>query len=52
MAGLGIMGIGTTLLALAFRAAKGGRPMHPGLIGGLVLFVFLCCAILFALSYR
>ena len=46
------MGIGTTVLALAFRAAKGGRPMHAGLIGGLVVFVFACCGILLWLSYR
>ncbi len=46
------MGVGTTLLALAFRAAKDGRPMHGGLIGGLVVFVFVCCALLFALAYR
>ena len=46
------MGIGTTVLALAFRAAKGGKPMHAGLIGGLVVFVFLCCAILLALAYQ
>lgn len=41
-----------TVLALAFRAARGGRPMHPGLIGGLVVFVFVCCALLFALAYQ
>lgn len=46
------MGVGTTVLALAFRAAKDGKPMHAGLIGGLVVFVFLCCALLFALAYR
>ena len=46
------MGIGTTVLAFAFRAAKGGKPMHPGLIGGLVAFVFACCAVLFWLAYR
>ena len=46
------MGIGTTVLALAFRAAKGERPMHAGLIAALVVFVFVCCAILFALAYR
>lgn len=46
------MGIGTTLLAFAFRAAKGGRPMHPGLIAILVVFVFACCAALFVLAYQ
>lgn len=46
------MGIGTAVLAMAFRAAKDGKPMHAGLIVGLVVFVFLCCAILFALAYR
>ena len=52
IAGFVIMGIGTTVLALAFRAAKDGKPMHAGLIGGLVVFVFVCCALLFALAYR
>lgn len=47
-----ITGIAATVLAFAFRAAKGGRPMHPGLIGGLVAFVFLCCAILFFVAYQ
>ncbi len=51
-AGFVVIGIGATVLALAFRAAKGERPMHAGLIGGLVAFVFACCAILFFLSYR
>ncbi|HVG24024.1 MAG TPA: hypothetical protein VND45_07710 [Thermoanaerobaculia bacterium] len=52
VAGLVITGIAATVLAFAFRAAKGGRPMHPGLIGGLVAFVFLCCAILFFVAYQ
>jgi hypothetical protein len=52
IAGFVVMGIGATVLALAFRAAKDGRPMHPGLIGGLLVFVFVCCALLFLLSYR
>jgi len=46
------MGVGTAVLAVAFRSAKGGKPMHAGLIGGLLVFVFLCCAILFALAYQ
>lgn len=46
------MGVGTAVLLLAFRTAKGGKPMHAGLIGGLVVFVFLCCAILFVLAYQ
>jgi hypothetical protein len=51
-AGFVIMGVGTAVLLLAFRTAKGGKPMHAGLIGGLVVFVFLCCAILFVLAYQ
>jgi hypothetical protein len=47
-----VVGIGTTMLVLAFRSAKGGRPMHPGLMAGLVAFLFVCCAILLALAYR
>ena len=51
IAGSVVVGIGATVLFLAFRSAKGGRAMHPGLIGGLVVFVFVCCLLLFALSY-
>ena len=43
------MGMGTIVLALAFRS-YGTKP-KPGLIVGLVVFVFVCCALLFALSY-
>jgi hypothetical protein len=52
IAGSVVAGTAMTVLALAFRAARGGRPMHPGLIGGLVVFVFVCCALLFALAYQ
>jgi predicted cobalt transporter CbtA len=51
IAGTVVMGIGTVVLFLAFRAAQKERSMHMGLIAGLVGFVFVCCAILFALSY-
>ena len=47
-----MVGIAVTALAIAFRAAKGTRPMHPGLIGGLIVFVFACCAALFWLAYQ
>ena len=50
--GLLVVGVITTALVLAFRAAKGGRPMHMGLIGGLIVFVFACCAVLFWLAYQ
>ena len=46
------MGIGTTILALAFRAAKGTRPMNPALLAALIVFVFACCAVLFWLAYQ
>ncbi|HUR81823.1 MAG TPA: hypothetical protein VM733_13745 [Thermoanaerobaculia bacterium] len=52
VAGILVAGIATTALALAFRAAKGGRPMHPGILGGLIVFVFACCAALFWLAYQ
>ena len=48
-AGAIIMGIGTIVLALAFRSFE--KKPKPVLIGGLVVFVFVCCALLFALSY-
>jgi hypothetical protein len=44
------MGIGTIVLALAFRSFGTKKPKF-GLIAGLVAFVFVCCAVLFALSY-
>ena len=48
-AGAIIMGMGTIVLALAFRS-YGAKP-KPGLIVGLVVFVFVCCGLLFAVSY-
>jgi hypothetical protein len=50
IAGTTVVGIGTVVLFLAFRAFGGGKPKL-GLMAGLVAFVFLCCALLFALSY-
>lgn len=51
IAGTFMGGVGTIVLFLAFRTAQNGRSMHMGLIGGLVMFLFVCCLILFALSY-
>lgn len=55
IAGSVIMGAGAFALFYAFRAfgsAKAGRPAHLALIAGLIMFVFLCCLGLLALSYR
>ena len=49
-AGAIIIGVGTIVLALAFRSFGTTKP-RMGLIAGLVAFVFVCCALLFALSY-
>ena len=51
IAGSVIFGTGALILYLAFRAAQGNRAMNMNLIGALILFVFLCCALLFALAY-
>ena len=51
IAGSVIFGTATLVLFLAFRAAKGNRSMNLNLIGALVMFVFVCCLVLFALSY-
>ena len=48
-AGAIVVGTGTVVLALAFRSF-GSKP-RMGLIAALVVFVFVCCAALFALSY-
>lgn len=48
-------GGGAAALFFAFRAfggAKAASPGHFALIGGLVAFLFLCCAVLLVLSYR
>lgn len=48
------MAIGTTTLVIIFRAygsAKAGGKFHNALIAALLIFVFLCCIGLFALSY-
>jgi uncharacterized membrane protein HdeD (DUF308 family) len=45
-----IMGVATIVLALAFRSYGTKKP-RMGLIAGLVAFLFVCCAILLALSY-
>lgn len=49
LAGTIVFAIGTTVLVFAFRSF-GSRP-RMGLIAALVAFVFVCCALLFALSY-
>lgn len=48
-AGAIVIGMGTIVLALAFRSYE-TKP-KPGLIVGLVVFVFVCCGLLFVLSY-
>ena len=48
-AGLIVIAICTVVLIVAFRSFD--RKPRLGLIAALVAFVFLCCAILFALSY-
>ncbi|HEX6096725.1 MAG TPA: hypothetical protein VF432_10415 [Thermoanaerobaculia bacterium] len=45
-----IMGVGMIVLALAFRSFAGNKP-RLGLIVALVVFVFVCCGLLFALAY-
>ena len=50
IAGTIVMAVATGVLFLAFRAFGRAKPNF-GLIGGLVAFVFVCCALLFALSY-
>ena len=49
-AGIIVVGIGTTALVIAFRSFGGKKPKL-GLIAALVGFVFVCCALLLALSY-
>lgn len=47
-------GVGALVLFFAFRAFGGkraGSGSHFGLIIGLLTFVFICCLLLFALSY-
>lgn len=47
-------GVGALTLFFAFRAFGGktaGSSGHFGLIIGLLTFVFICCLLLFALSY-
>lgn len=49
-AGAMIMGVGTIVLVMAFRSFGTSKP-RMGLIAALVAFVFVCCALLLALSY-
>ncbi len=54
IAGSIVMAIGTVTLAIIFRAyggAKAGGTSHRKLIAALLVFIFLCCLGLFALSY-
>jgi hypothetical protein len=49
------MGIGATALFFIFRAfgrEGAGGSRHMAVIGGLIVFLAVCCALLFALSYR
>lgn len=50
VAGTLVVGTGALVLWLAFRRAHRGLDMR--LIVGLVAFVFVCCLVMFALSYR
>ena len=48
------MAIATTALVIVFRrfgGAKAGGTSHKTLIAALLIFVFLCCLVLFKLSY-
>jgi hypothetical protein len=50
LVGSAIVGIGATVLLIAFRkfgGPKAGRPAHMALMFGLVVFVLTCCALLF-----
>lgn len=54
IAGSLIGAVSFTALYFIFRAfggAKAGKGRHMGLIFGLLTFVFLCCFLLFRLSY-
>lgn len=54
IAGTVIIGGGAVALYFIFRAFGGKKPggsSHMGLIIGLVVFVFICCLLLFALAY-
>ena len=44
-----IMGIGTIVLAFAFRSFE--KKPRLGLMAGLVIFLLVCCVLLFVLSY-
>ncbi|MFL6248247.1 MAG: hypothetical protein ACJ74H_19645 [Thermoanaerobaculia bacterium] len=49
-----VMAIATTTLVIIFRGyggAKAGGTSHKILIVALLAFVFLCCAVMFTLSY-
>lgn len=50
-----ISAVGVITLIIAFRGfgrADEGRRRHLVILGGLVLFVFACCAVLFVISIR
>jgi hypothetical protein len=55
IAGLAIVGVGASLLFFAFRAVAEGRAGERRFIGlsmALIAFIFICCAVFFALSLR
>ncbi|HEU4523001.1 MAG TPA: hypothetical protein VFT12_13415 [Thermoanaerobaculia bacterium] len=55
VAGLLVVGIGTTLLFFAFRAVGEGRKgelRYVILAATLLVFVFLACAVIFMISFR
>ena len=54
IAGSIVMAIGTVTLVIIFRrfgGTKAGGKSHKWLIAALIVFVFLCCIGLFAVSY-
>lgn len=55
VAGILIVGTGTTLLFFVFRAVaegRGGERRYLGLAVALTAFIFVCCAVFFVLSLR
>jgi hypothetical protein len=45
-----MMGIATIVLAVVFRSFGSSKP-RVGLMAGLVIFLLVCCVLLFVLSY-
>ena len=51
IAGTLVIGAGAVALVMIFRGFRGSKP-RMGLMAGLIIFVFLACAVLFALSFE